>query len=116
MTDFIRLISDVIFASQDWHGGDAICLLESPQGHIRRISRQEIAIQVPYCYDCCFPPDEAETLRVLNELLFLFSSHVYRGRCPPGHFASVDWCGNAVCFRICLASGQPGGGSGGAEL
>lgn len=47
MTEFVKLISDVIFASQDWHGGDAVSLLEVPERHIRRIGGREIAISVP---------------------------------------------------------------------
>lgn len=47
MTEFVKLISAVIFASQDWHGGDAVSLLEVPERHIRRIGGREIAISVP---------------------------------------------------------------------
>lgn len=117
MTEFVKLISAVIFASQDWHGGDAVSLLEVPERHIRRIGGREIIVTVPYRYGRCCPPDEAEMLHLLNDLLSCFSAHTWRGRCPPGRFIGVCWPGNAVCFRVLwLASGQPGGGSGGAEL
>lgn len=117
MTEFVKLISKVIFASQDWHGGDAVSLLEAPERLIQHFDGQEIDIAVPYRYSRCCPPDEAETLYLLNALLFGFSAHTWRGRCPPGRFIGVRWSGNAVNFRVLrLASGQPGGGSGGAEL
>ena len=94
MTEFVKLISKVIFASQDWHGGDAVSLLEAPERHIQRFDGQEI-----------------------DALLFGFSAHTWQGRCPPGRFIGVRWSGNAVNFKVLrLASGQPGGGSGGAEL
>lgn len=115
MSDFAKLIFDVIFATQDWHGGDAICLLEAPQGHIRYTSSQEAMVLIPYLYGRCCPPDKAELLCLLNCLLFRFSAHTWRGRCPPGYFTGIGWEGDAVWFRVWLASGQPGCGSGGAE-
>ena len=66
MTEFVKLISKVIFASQDWHGGDAVSLLEAPERHIQRFDGQEIDIAVPYRYSRCCPPEEAEMLYLLN--------------------------------------------------
>lgn len=69
MTDAVRLFMEIIFRTQDLHGGDAVCLMEAPEKYVSHIGGHEMLITVPYRYDRCNPPDEAEMLRFLNRRL-----------------------------------------------
>ena len=113
--DAVRLFMEIISRTQELHGGDAVCLMEAPEKYVSHIDGHEMLITVPYRYDRCNPPDEAKMLRFLHELLLCCTSYLWRGRCPPGYFSGIEWREQVVLFRITwLASGQPGGGSGGA--